>query len=317
MRNVFKIGLVILAGILLQTTQAAESKLIVTLPTKTASVVPIGFASIGGMVGGSSGVVAGLVTGWTHDAVAEHAAPSVPEENIRLMYYQASWLGCGGGNSDIKESNIHAKIEPNTWYLLTTLDNGEFEINPVPESFLDTIEDHKCFFSAEKSRYKLRAKPRDAKKQQEQRRAMQFAWPAHGRAEMPEGSNQVNIHVAPNTPVAASAEGKIMMVKNGQIVIKHENGYLTHYSRLQNITVNANETVPQGMIIGASPSDNPFFTFGVFINGKFVPPGPLMGSAPAPELAARAEPTNPVNPAATPLEAPIATEQTVRAEEAK
>lgn len=86
-----------------------------------------------------------------------------------------------------------------------------------------------------------------------------FAWPVHGEVYRLD-AGQVEIEAAGNTPVSASAAGKVVHVERGAmgvlVVIEHDNGWRSLTVGLDYSAVRPDTRVAQGDMIGKSSRDH-------------------------------------------------------------
>ena len=90
-------------------------------------------------------------------------------------------------------------------------------------------------------------------------KAPQFAWPVHGEVYRL-GTGPVEIDAVGNTPVAASASGKVVHVERGAkgvlVVIEHDNGWRSLTVGLDYSAVRPDDRVRQGDVIGKASRDH-------------------------------------------------------------
>ncbi len=96
-------------------------------------------------------------------------------------------------------------------------------------------------------------------------------------------SEGIDYSVPAGTPVKAAADGTVALVSesNGSlgtiVLIRHSNGLLTIYGRIDKVTVSKGDTVKQGQTIGVvAAADNPSMHFEVRRGTEAIDPAPYM-----------------------------------------
>ena len=124
------------------------------------------------------------------------------------------------------------------------------------------------------------------------RSAIQWVWPAQGKLASTFKSGDslrkgIKLSVAPDTPIRASAAGRVVYSGNGLIgygqlvIIKHDADYLSAYGHNRRLRVKNGQPVSQGMLIaesGHTQTGQPRLHFEIRRRGKPVNPLHLLPS---------------------------------------
>lgn len=103
-----------------------------------------------------------------------------------------------------------------------------------------------------------------------------------GYSGQPGGNEGINIFAPEGTPVAASGDGTVAIVSprtNGTtiVLIRHKEDFHTVYTNLQDVTVEKDQRVTQGQIIGSvAGGDNEFLHFEIRIGTQSTDPVPYL-----------------------------------------